>query len=104
MALREECERQGNLLFRWRSYIPLLLIIITIPAFEEYLHFNHLHDFPWELGALILSFIGEFIRILTVSFVPKGTSGRVTKHQEAQKLNKLAFTQLLDTHFILAII
>ncbi len=87
MTLKEECEQQGNLLFRWRSYIPLILILVIIPAFQEYISFDHTYDNLWEIGVFILSLAGEFLRIITVGFVPRGTSGRVTKNQVAEKLN-----------------
>jgi len=32
MALREELERQGNWLFRWRSYLPLLIVPLFFVA------------------------------------------------------------------------
>jgi len=87
LALREEWERQGNLLFRWRSYIPLIIVIFLVPAIEEYSHFSHVNDSLWEIGTFIFSLTGEMIRILTVSFVPRGTSGRVTHRQVAERLN-----------------
>ena len=87
MALREECEKQGNLLFRWRSYIPLVLILVILPAFQDYIKMDHTHDDLWEIGIFILALTGELIRTLTVGFVPRGTSGRVTKNQVAERLN-----------------
>ena len=87
MPLKEEWEKTGNWLFRHRSYLPLFILIFLIPAFDEYIGFDHNLDFYWEIGAFILSLTGEFLRILTVGYIPKGTSGRVTKKQVAEKLN-----------------
>lgn len=35
MRLRDRLGRDGAFLFRWRSYIPLLLLAVAIPAFGE---------------------------------------------------------------------
>ena len=36
MILQENLILTGNWLFRWRSYIPLIMITIYIPALNEY--------------------------------------------------------------------
>jgi hypothetical protein len=36
MALKEEFERVGNWLFRWRSYLPLLLAGIILTGMENF--------------------------------------------------------------------
>lgn len=89
MALREEFEKTGNWLFRWRSYLPLLLIVlilITVRNFE-YPYQSHKLDQLWEIFCLIISFFGLGIRIFTVGCVSKGTSGRNTYKQVADVLN-----------------
>ncbi len=89
MALKEEFESTGNWLFRWRSYLPLMMIGIFLLALREYEypgnseHLDHL----WEALCLIVSFIGLGIRVFTVGHTPKGTSGRNTKEQIAETLN-----------------
>jgi hypothetical protein len=35
MALREDIEKQGNWLFRWRSYLPLLVMPLFIIALRQ---------------------------------------------------------------------
>ena len=90
MSLREEFERSGNWLFRWRSYLPLLLIFPVAVAAQQYhwpLHSHALQE-RWEIVCLVVSFGGFLVRILTVGFVPKGTSGRnAKKGQIAERLN-----------------
>jgi protein-S-isoprenylcysteine O-methyltransferase Ste14 len=89
MALRDEMQRQGNLLFRWRSYLPLLffpLILLTLRNFE-YIGNSEALDQLWELLCFSVAITGLSIRILTVGFVPANTSGRNTKQQKADTLN-----------------
>lgn len=89
MPLREEMERAGNLLFRWRSYLPLLFICIILLSLQEFEYLGHSEklDHFWEAFCLILSFLGLGIRMFTVGNIPKRTSGRNTKKQIADTLN-----------------
>jgi protein-S-isoprenylcysteine O-methyltransferase Ste14 len=89
MALKEEFESTGNWLFRWRSYLPLLIIGIFLLALREYEYpgDSEYLDHLWEVFCLIISFFGLGIRIFTVGHTPKGTSGRNTKKQVADSLN-----------------
>lgn len=89
MALREEFERTGNWLFRWRSYLPLALIGVFLLALREYEYPGHSErlDALWEALCLSVSFFGLAIRIFTVGHTPKRTSGRNTKEQVANTLN-----------------
>lgn len=92
MGLREEFENIGNWLFRWRSYLPLLIIPILLIALREseYLELlfgDYVENF-WEAFCVVLSFIGLTIRCVTIGYVPKGTSGRNTRNgQVAETLN-----------------
>jgi len=97
MPLREEFESSGNWLFRWRSYLPLLMLSLTVIALRnfKYVYYNELFDKVWELVCLALSFIGIGIRVYTVSSVPKGTSGRNTKGQVADTLNTTGIYSIL---------
>ncbi len=89
MALIEEFENTGKLLFRWRSYLPLIVIGIFLLAMREYEYPGHSEelDHLWESFCLIISFFGLGIRIFTIGHTPKGTSGRNTKKQVADTLN-----------------
>jgi protein-S-isoprenylcysteine O-methyltransferase Ste14 len=91
MALREDLEKQGNWLFRWRSYLPLLAIPLFITALWQGKVLEHIFgdkatDY-WEAFSICVSFLGLGIRCLTVGYVPRGTSGRNTKSQLAESLN-----------------
>lgn len=91
MALREELHSQGNWLFRWRSYLPLLIFPILIIALRdsEYLEraFGDTAEELWEGLCLAVSMAGLAIRCLVIGYVPSGTSGRNTKQQIADTLN-----------------
>lgn len=88
MALREEFERTGNWLFRWRSYLPVLFFGIALLSLR---HAKPLEDnivqCLWEIFCLSVSHAGLAIRILTVGFSQNRTSGRNTSGQVAQSLN-----------------
>ena len=89
MLLREEFSKTGNFLFRWRSYLPLLMIVIillTMPYFEYPGHSEKLDDL-WEIFCMIISCLGLGIRALTIGYAPKGTSGTNTRRQIADVLN-----------------
>ncbi len=91
MALREDMEKQGNWLFRWRSYLPLLGIPVFIIALRqsgilEEKFGDSVGDF-WGNCAIIISFLGLIIRCITAGYAPRGTSGRNTKSQVAEILN-----------------
>jgi protein-S-isoprenylcysteine O-methyltransferase Ste14 len=94
MALQEEFESQGNFLFRYRSNLPLLVILIGILVFvlgrlsdlyQEKIPYSIL-----EYISLAISFLGLAIRIYTVGHTPAKTSGRNTK--EGQLANELNST------------
>ena len=85
MSLRNELEESGIWLFKYRSYLPLIILPL--------LFYSLLTPFTIKTSKLLLifgltvSYLGEFIRIITIAFVPIGTSGRNTKKQFASSLN-----------------
>lgn len=89
MALREEFENQGNWLFRWRSYLPLLLIGVILIGLRhfEYPGQSHRLDQLWEIACIAISLLGLGIRAFTIGHAPKNTSGRNTSKQVAETLN-----------------
>lgn len=94
MLLSDKLVRQGDFLFRWRSYMPLLLLIPGILAFKESAQMlesngeETIHN-AFTLIGLFVSFLGLFIRWITIGFAAEGTSGRNTKKQRADELNTL---------------
>lgn len=89
MPLQEEFERSGSWLFRWRSYLPLAFAGILLMVMGEYRYpgDSETLDHVWEGFCLVVSFLGLFIRIITVGYTAEGTSGRNTKRQVANSLN-----------------
>ena len=89
MALREEFEQEGNWLFRWRSYLPLLIIILMLFTFPSlrYPLMNPTINFVWDFVCLSVSLLGLIVRFVTVAYAPRGTSGRNTQGQVALELN-----------------
>lgn len=83
MAMQEELKRQGDFLFRYRSYLPVALLAagLCVKVYQE--RFNGLasESLASELlegSALLVGLIGLLIRIITVGFSPRNTSGRNT--------------------------
>ncbi|HOF38789.1 MAG TPA: isoprenylcysteine carboxylmethyltransferase family protein [Candidatus Hydrogenedentes bacterium] len=89
MPLMEEMERSGAWLFRWRSYLPLVLVVLFLAGLQyfSYPFGSHLLDLAWEIICLAVSLIGLGLRIATVGCTPPHTSGRNTKKQVAEELN-----------------
>jgi protein-S-isoprenylcysteine O-methyltransferase Ste14 len=88
MALVHEFEKSGNWLFKRRSWLPLFIIIAGIGMMYLGNRQAILFDMRNELIFLGVSLFGQVIRILTVGFTPKNTSGRnTTDGQLADELN-----------------
>jgi len=95
MALQEEFEKQGAWLFRYRSYLPLL--VLGVGAFlylrtkmypETFMLEETRYEEYYLFFALLVSLIGLFVRVYTVGRTPKNTSGRNTNQgQVADTLN-----------------
>lgn len=96
MPLREEYERSGNWLFRWRSYIPVLFFCVALFSlkYSKPLQ-NESVDLMWEAFCLSVSYVGLVIRILTVGHTPSRTSGRNTRGQVADSLNTTGIYSLV---------
>lgn len=103
MRLVDNFKKDGEFLFRYRSYLPLILVpffILTLFTFGSPLYHINISVgggllINYDVGynnaliiiALLVGLIGQGIRILVAGFVPKDTSGRNTKEQKASRLN-----------------
>jgi protein-S-isoprenylcysteine O-methyltransferase Ste14 len=88
MALVHEFENSGNWLFKRRSWLPVFIIVAGIVVMYLGNRQAILFDMRDELIFLGVSLFGQVIRILTVGFAPKNTSGRNTVNgQIADELN-----------------
>jgi protein-S-isoprenylcysteine O-methyltransferase Ste14 len=90
MALREEMEQEGQWLFRWRSYLPVaMLIVLAAGMFGfQYPDGSRAKQDAWEAMCLLVSLVGVGVRALVIGYAPGGTSGRNTADgQVADVLN-----------------
>jgi len=91
MQITRLIETHGDWLFRWRSYLPFLLLPLLAFTVSGYsrtlLGDKSLH--AWGLLSLGVSIFGLAVRCLSVGQVPVGTSGRNTRSQVAEQLNTL---------------
>lgn len=91
MLLRNRLARDGALLFRWRSFLPLALLPLLVALSHHAVHAekalsSHAQQ-VLSVGGFSIAAAGLLLRVLTVGFVPTGTSGRNTKKQVAEQLN-----------------
>ena len=89
MALINSFEKSGNLLFRYRGQIPVLLFLSAVPVvyFTDTTRLN-LDSQKWITTLAVIVSIGGFlIRAIAIATTPKGTSGRNTQEQVAESLN-----------------
>lgn len=89
--LQQELVRQGNWLFRWRSYLPFLILPLAAASFRNSGWFietfgNGLEE-AWDIACYVLALVGLGLRIVIVGYVPSGTSGRNAVEQRADVLN-----------------
>ncbi|MBN2072207.1 MAG: DUF1295 domain-containing protein [Candidatus Krumholzibacteriota bacterium] len=90
MALKEEFISSGQWLFRWRSYLPLLLIILIIFCMtsKDFSRNRFFISLTWELAVFAISLLGLAVRVYAVGHTPSGTSGRNRASQVAEVLNR----------------
>lgn len=89
MALKEEFAKSGAWLFRWRSYLPLLLLplfVYGLSGFATKSPDDSLGE-RWEIFCVVVSFSGIVLRALVVGQTPHRSSGRNTLEQVADTLN-----------------
>ena len=89
MKLEKKLVSTGYWLFRWRSYFPIIIILIFIPAMSEYEYVGGSREMTttWGLFCFVVGLVGLFFRFLVVGYTHKNTSGRNTREQVADVLN-----------------
>ena len=89
MRIVEQLGSTGDVLFRWRSWWPLMLVPLFLASFAglAYPFGSHRLDLLWELSCFTVSVLGLALRVATVGTAPRGTSGRNTRAQKAAVLN-----------------
>ena len=86
-GLGEEWARIGNWLFRWRSYLPLLVLAALAALSFVFPPGTAGEVDTWELGGMLVAVAGLALRFWTVGHAPAGTSGRGTRKLEAASLS-----------------
>lgn len=92
MLLKDRIRIQGETLFRWRGLMPLLLGPVWLLALRDSewieARFGDRVDDVVDWFCLAVSLLGIALRVATVGYVPRRTSGRNTrKGQVADTLN-----------------
>ena len=88
MKLADHFTRSGDVLFRWRSYFPLLLVpvlvagVMTSPAPFS----TRLTERAWEVLSVVIALAGLGLRVWAVGSAPAGTSERSTTNPRASEL------------------
>ena len=96
MALVHEFERSGNWLFKRRSWLPAAFIVLGMIVMYLTNRQAIIFSMTEELIFLGVSLFGEAIRIYTVGYAPKNTSGRNTAAgQIADELNTTGIYSLV---------
>ena len=89
MKISDHLEASGNWVFRWRSYLPLLLIGLSLASLREakYPRDHSVAELVWKSLAVGVGFLGVGIRAYAVGCAAPRTSGRNTREQVADTLN-----------------
>lgn len=89
MALYQSIVENGQKLFKYRSFIPLVFYpIAALAIFMEPGALLNIPDLPLSIVCIAISLFGLVIRSLVIGYVPAGTSGRNTEEQKASFLNQ----------------
>lgn len=91
MALTEELTKRGNYFFKYRGYLPLLIIAVGLYVFIQSCY--GVAKEPWYeyyfIGCIFISLLGLFIRIMVIGYTGDHTSGRNTSAgQIAEEINQ----------------
>ena len=93
MILKEKIAHDGNFLFKYRSYLPIILLVSGLLVFGLERYQDKMENeiitnlLLVQLAGLVICFLGLGIRIITIGYAQKNTSGRNTHGQVADFLN-----------------
>jgi len=86
--------KQGYWLFRYRSYLPLVILAFALACMWTHRTMYKSDSVLFDILCLCISLCGETIRIITVGFAPNRTSGRNRTKQVAKELNQTGIYSL----------
>lgn len=97
MRLTDRMSATGDVLFRWRSWLPLLLLPLFLATFSgaTYPGGSHRLDLLWEVSCFAISVAGMSLRVFTAGTAPRGASGRNTRAQKAALLSTTGIYSLV---------
>ena len=84
--ITEQLPAAGDVLFRWRSYMPLALVPFFLLSLTGS---RSPTTFGWELFCFGVALCGLFVRALVVGTAPRGASSRGTRQPTAESLSTL---------------
>lgn len=100
MALRNEFKTQGDFLFKNRSYIPIIAVLVALYIYttdKNIKEFNliGLDVYSFEIMCFLVCLLGLLIRVLAVGYSSDNTSGRnTTVGQKADSINRTGLYSL----------
>ena len=91
MKITDSVIRDGDRLFKGRSYAPLVLLPILLVCLSETARLLPWANDAWHRAYLLVCYVisgfGLFTRWVFIAQAPSGTSGRCTSHKIAEQLN-----------------
>ncbi len=84
--IADELTSTGDVLFRWRSYMPLVLVPLF---FLSVVDDRPPTSLAWELFCFAVALSGLLLRVFVVGTAPRGASTRGTRHPTADSLSTL---------------
>ncbi len=94
MSIQKELKTQGDFLFKYRSFLPILFVLwgMGVVCVDVYFGKGHFSSNRIQLSALIIGSIGKLIRMHVIGYSASDTSGRNTKTgQVAGSLNTVGW-------------
>ena len=82
--IAEQLAADGGVLFKWRSYMPLVLVPLFVFSVADS---RPPTSRPWELFCFAVALTGLLIRAFVVGTAPQGTSARGTRQPTADSLS-----------------
>jgi len=95
----DELPASGDVLFRWRSYMPLVLLPLFVLSLDGD---RPPAPFSFELVCFAIAIAGLAARVLVIGAAPSGTSARGTTRPTADQLNTLGLYSVVRHPLYLA--
>jgi len=87
--------RQGNWLFRYRSYLPIALVLYALICTWSQRSRYTVENIWLDISCIVVALGGQAIRIMAVGYAADRTSGRNTKAQVANEINQTGIYSLI---------